>query len=197
MAFVIVGASLAGVSAAAALREQGYSGELVLLGQEEEQPYERPPLSKGYLLGDADGNGRRDACEPCREPDAIRPGESIDFGLCPLVPRRCFRIDPAPGQVLRIALESTVNDETVMALGWGTPPNERQFDALATRTSDGVQQSVQQSVQQIVISRAPAAGRTSQNRRKKGNSSPHDSAVSIAMPRADIPKTSSRPSARK
>ena len=47
-----------------------------------------------------------------------------------------------------------MNDETVMALGWGTPPNERQFDALATRTSDGVQQSVQQSVQQIVISRA-------------------------------------------
>ena len=54
MAFVIVGASLAGISAAAALREQGYSGDLILLGAEKEPPYERPPLSKGYLLGDAE-----------------------------------------------------------------------------------------------------------------------------------------------
>ena len=54
MAFVIVGASLAGVNAAATLREQGYSGELILLGEEKEPPYERPPLSKGYLLGDAE-----------------------------------------------------------------------------------------------------------------------------------------------
>ena len=54
MAFVIVGASLAGVSAATALREQGYSGELILIGHEKEPPYERPPLSKGYLLGDAE-----------------------------------------------------------------------------------------------------------------------------------------------
>ncbi|MGH3716043.1 MAG: NAD(P)/FAD-dependent oxidoreductase [Micromonosporaceae bacterium] len=48
---VIVGASLAGAMAAETLREQGFDGELVLLGEEGEPPYERPPLSKGYLLG--------------------------------------------------------------------------------------------------------------------------------------------------
>ena len=51
---VIVGASLAGASAAVALRNQGYSGELVLIGEESELPYERPPLSKAVLLGEAE-----------------------------------------------------------------------------------------------------------------------------------------------
>ena len=51
---VIVGASLAGASAAVALREQGYQGELTLIGDETDLPYERPPLSKAVLLGDAD-----------------------------------------------------------------------------------------------------------------------------------------------
>jgi len=50
-AFVIVGASLAGARAAQALREGGFGGPLVLIGEEGELPYERPPLSKGYLLG--------------------------------------------------------------------------------------------------------------------------------------------------
>ena len=50
-AFVIVGASLAGAKAAQALREEGFGGAVVLIGTEQERPYERPPLSKGYLLG--------------------------------------------------------------------------------------------------------------------------------------------------
>jgi NADPH-dependent 2,4-dienoyl-CoA reductase/sulfur reductase-like enzyme len=49
--FVIAGASLAGAKAAETLREEGFDGEIVLLGAETERPYERPPLSKGYLLG--------------------------------------------------------------------------------------------------------------------------------------------------
>ena len=51
MAYVIVGASLAGVNAAETLRAEGYTGEIVMVGEEAELPYERPPLSKGYLLG--------------------------------------------------------------------------------------------------------------------------------------------------
>jgi 3-phenylpropionate/trans-cinnamate dioxygenase ferredoxin reductase component len=53
-AYVIVGASLAGAKAAETLREQGFSGPVVLIGQESELPYERPPLSKDYLLGKAE-----------------------------------------------------------------------------------------------------------------------------------------------
>ena len=48
---VIVGASLAGGTAAVTLREEGYDGDIVLIGAERELPYSRPPLSKGYLRG--------------------------------------------------------------------------------------------------------------------------------------------------
>lgn len=49
--FVIVGASLAGATAAAQLREDGFEGRIVLLGEEPSLPYERPGLSKSYLAG--------------------------------------------------------------------------------------------------------------------------------------------------
>jgi 3-phenylpropionate/trans-cinnamate dioxygenase ferredoxin reductase subunit len=51
--YLIVGASLAGAKAAEALRAVGYDGPVVLIGAETELPYERPPLSKGYLQGKA------------------------------------------------------------------------------------------------------------------------------------------------
>jgi 3-phenylpropionate/trans-cinnamate dioxygenase ferredoxin reductase component len=44
--FIIVGASLAGASAAAELREQGFEGRVVLIGSPPQRPYQRPPLSK-------------------------------------------------------------------------------------------------------------------------------------------------------
>lgn len=50
-AFVIVGAGLAGAKAAETLRDEGFDGPIALLGEENERPYERPPLSKGYLQG--------------------------------------------------------------------------------------------------------------------------------------------------
>lgn len=49
--FVIVGAGQAGGRAAETLREEGFDGRVVLIGSEDERPYERPPLSKGFLLG--------------------------------------------------------------------------------------------------------------------------------------------------
>jgi NADPH-dependent 2,4-dienoyl-CoA reductase/sulfur reductase-like enzyme len=51
---VIVGAGLGGASAAAAVRERGHTGEILLLGSDSHRPYELPPLSKGVLLGTAD-----------------------------------------------------------------------------------------------------------------------------------------------
>jgi 3-phenylpropionate/trans-cinnamate dioxygenase ferredoxin reductase subunit len=50
---VIVGGGLAGAKAAETLREEGFDGRIVLVGAEEERPYERPPLSKDYLRGEA------------------------------------------------------------------------------------------------------------------------------------------------
>src|SRR5215813_10837945 len=52
--FVIVGASLAGAKAAETLRAEGFTGRVVLIGDETDRPYERPPLSKEYLLGTAE-----------------------------------------------------------------------------------------------------------------------------------------------
>jgi 3-phenylpropionate/trans-cinnamate dioxygenase ferredoxin reductase component len=49
--FVIVGGGLAGAKAAETLRTEGFSGRVILIGDERDHPYERPPLSKGYLLG--------------------------------------------------------------------------------------------------------------------------------------------------
>ena len=53
-AYVIVGASLAGAKAAETLREEGFGGPVVLIGEETVRPYERPPLSKDYLLDKAE-----------------------------------------------------------------------------------------------------------------------------------------------
>ena len=52
--FVIVGGGLAGASAAATLRADGFDGRVVLVGAEQEEPYHRPPLSKEYLRGEVD-----------------------------------------------------------------------------------------------------------------------------------------------
>ncbi|MFD6279283.1 NAD(P)/FAD-dependent oxidoreductase [Streptomyces sp. NPDC060209] len=51
---VIVGAGMAGVQTAVALREQGFTGPVTLIGAEPHQPYDRPPLSKAVLLGKAE-----------------------------------------------------------------------------------------------------------------------------------------------
>jgi 3-phenylpropionate/trans-cinnamate dioxygenase ferredoxin reductase component len=55
--FVIVGAGLAGAKAAEALRDQGFDGQVTLLGEEPYRPYERPPLSKDYLTGQTGREG--------------------------------------------------------------------------------------------------------------------------------------------
>jgi 3-phenylpropionate/trans-cinnamate dioxygenase ferredoxin reductase subunit len=52
--FLIVGASLAGAKAAETLRAEGFDERVILIGAEDERPYERPPLSKDYLRGEVD-----------------------------------------------------------------------------------------------------------------------------------------------
>jgi 3-phenylpropionate/trans-cinnamate dioxygenase ferredoxin reductase subunit len=52
MAFVIVGGGHAAAQTAASLRQEGYEGELIIIGEESHIPYQRPPLSKQYLAGE-------------------------------------------------------------------------------------------------------------------------------------------------
>ena len=70
--FVIVGAGLAGAKAAETLREEGFDGQLVLIGDEAERPYERPPLSKEYLRGEVGD-------KPYVHPDAFYAEHQIDL----------------------------------------------------------------------------------------------------------------------
>ena len=63
--FVIIGGGLAGATAAATLREEGFDGRIVLLSSEPEEPYHRPPLSKEYLRGELDAAKLR-VHEPAR-----------------------------------------------------------------------------------------------------------------------------------
>ncbi|GAA2766413.1 FAD-dependent oxidoreductase [Streptomyces paradoxus] len=52
----MAGAGMAGVQTAVALRERGFTGDVILLGAEPHQPYDRPPLSKAVLLGKSEGS---------------------------------------------------------------------------------------------------------------------------------------------
>jgi NADPH-dependent 2,4-dienoyl-CoA reductase/sulfur reductase-like enzyme len=79
---VVVGAGMAGVQTAVALREQGFTGTVTLIGAEPHQPYDRPPLSKAVLLGKAEGSafdvdfeGLGIDLELGREVLGVRPGD--------------------------------------------------------------------------------------------------------------------------
>ncbi|GAA4985316.1 FAD-dependent oxidoreductase [Yinghuangia aomiensis] len=65
---VVVGASLAGLRAAETLRDEGFAGELTMIGDEPHEPYDRPPLSKSVLLGKASAD--RTALPRLRSVDA-------------------------------------------------------------------------------------------------------------------------------
>jgi NADPH-dependent 2,4-dienoyl-CoA reductase/sulfur reductase-like enzyme len=54
MSVLIVGASVAGIGSARALRDRGYEGAITILEAESEHPYDKPPLSKGMLLADTE-----------------------------------------------------------------------------------------------------------------------------------------------
>jgi 3-phenylpropionate/trans-cinnamate dioxygenase ferredoxin reductase component len=88
-AYVIVGASLAGATAAITLREAAPEAAVTLIGAEEEAPYERPPLSKRYLRGDVP-----------LEKALVRPREFYaDHGIRTLFGSRVVRVVPAGRRV--------------------------------------------------------------------------------------------------
>jgi 3-phenylpropionate/trans-cinnamate dioxygenase ferredoxin reductase component len=87
--FIILGASLAGAKAAEELRERGFDGRVVLVGSEEERPYERPPLTKDYLRGESD----RDKAY------VHEPGFYEDHDIALLSGATATSIDPAASTV--------------------------------------------------------------------------------------------------
>jgi 3-phenylpropionate/trans-cinnamate dioxygenase ferredoxin reductase subunit len=76
---LVVGTGQGGFQVAASLRDGGYTGEIVLVGDEPTLPYQRPPLSKAYLTGKSDANSLRFRPEEfyANHRIQIRPGERV------------------------------------------------------------------------------------------------------------------------
>ena len=103
---VIVGAGHAGVQAAASLREEGYDGPVILLGDENELPYHKPPLSKTFI---------KDAAaqpQPLRG-ETFYTGHTIDLRPGSLVER----IDTAANRLALAGGESLAYDHLILATG--------------------------------------------------------------------------------
>ena len=104
---VIVGGGLAGAKTAAALREKGYTGALTLFAAEPHLPYERPPLSKGYLLGQS----------PIEEATVYPREWYADHDVDLRLGTRVEAIDPGAHQVRASDGSTTAYDRLVLATG--------------------------------------------------------------------------------
>jgi 3-phenylpropionate/trans-cinnamate dioxygenase ferredoxin reductase subunit len=109
---VIIGASLAGAKTAETLRSEGYSGQVVLIGEESVRPYERPPLSKDYLRGEVG----RDAAYVHSED--YYDTNQIDLRLSTLV----TSIEPDRQEVVFDTGERLGYDVAVLAVGAAPRP---------------------------------------------------------------------------
>ncbi len=118
----IVGASLAGLTTAQALRSQGFDGHLTLIGDEEHEPYDRPPLSKQVLAGT---RGAADL--------ALAPGPKLaDLGLDLRLGRRATELDLEHREVGLLGGERVGFDAVVVATG-ATPrelPGTPELDGI-------------------------------------------------------------------
>jgi 3-phenylpropionate/trans-cinnamate dioxygenase ferredoxin reductase subunit len=110
--FVIVGASLAGAKAAEQLRESGFDGRLVLVGEEPELPYERPPLSKDYLRGESE----RDRAYV--HPERFYGEQRIEL----LTGTKVTAIDPGAGRVTLAGGDELAYNRLLLTTGAGPVP---------------------------------------------------------------------------
>jgi len=104
---VIVGAGHAGGSAAAFLREYGFEGAITLVGEEAHLPYQRPPLSKAWLKGEADAN------HLILRPDAFYANSHVDVRLS----TRAEAIDRTHSRVALTSGDQLPYDWLILALG--------------------------------------------------------------------------------
>ncbi|MEV6843146.1 FAD-dependent oxidoreductase [Actinoplanes sp. NPDC051411] len=144
--FVIVGAGLAGAKAAETLRGEGFEGRILLIGSETERPYERPPLSKGLLLGTAD----RD--EPFVHPESWYAENNVELRTGVTV----TEIDPAAHTVRTADGETIGYDKLLLATGASprTIPVQGVDRALTLRTypdSDRIAAQVREGTKLVVI----------------------------------------------
>ena len=122
---IIVGAGHAGGSAAALLRQHGWEGGIVLIGTEPELPYQRPPLSKGWLKGEETAESlqlrssrfyeehritvrtgtKAEAIDPAAQTVRLADGEALPYARLILATGSSNRPLPVPGADLEGILE--------------------------------------------------------------------------------------------
>src|SRR3954462_14526033 len=145
--FVIVGAALAGARGAERVREEGFDGQVVLVGAEAERPYERPPLSKEYLRGEADG-------KPYVHDESFYDEHNIELRLG----RTAGSLDPDRGEVALDDGERLRCDRLLLATG--AEPRRLQIpgadldNVLYLRTvedSDALRQRLDQGGTAVVV----------------------------------------------
>jgi NADPH-dependent 2,4-dienoyl-CoA reductase/sulfur reductase-like enzyme len=105
--FVIVGAGLAGATAAKTLREEGFTGRIHLIGTERHRPYIRPPLSKDFLAGSA----TRESADV--ESAEWYPGHDVDL----LLSTEAVALDPSAHRVELAGRNSIEYDALLLATG--------------------------------------------------------------------------------
>jgi 3-phenylpropionate/trans-cinnamate dioxygenase ferredoxin reductase component len=105
--FMIVGAGLAGAKAAEELREAGFEGRVVLVGEEADRPYERPPLSKDYLRGELERE------KIFVHDEAFYAGHEIEL----MTGRTAVGLDPDRGEVELDGGERLSFDRLLLATG--------------------------------------------------------------------------------
>ena len=110
---VIVGSGLTGGTAAVTMRKEGYTGELLILGDEPTLPFGRPPLTKGYLRGEEDLSGWM-----------VAPLDWYRAHRVELIPARVSRVDPAAKRVVLESGEAIAYDRLLLATGG----RNRRFD---------------------------------------------------------------------
>ena len=122
---VVVGASIGGLTAAETLRQEGFAGEILLIGDEEHLPYNRPPLSKQILARDWEPG---DA--------AIRTARELDeLGIRVLTGRAATGLD-VEGRVLETDAGPLAFDELIIATGTEPRRHPALPDAATLRTMD-------------------------------------------------------------
>src|SRR3954453_18359987 len=140
---VIIGAALAGAKAAEALREEGFEGRIVLVGDEDELPYERPPLSKDYLRGESE-----------REKAQVHDAgfyESHDIELLRGV--RGEAIDPSAGSVPLDGGRGMAFDSLLLATG--AEPRRLPFEGVhylrSLDASDALRERIKPGVRFAIV----------------------------------------------
>lgn len=146
--YVIVGAGMAGALAVETLREEGFEGEVVLIGEEPDRPYERPPLSKDYLRGETEA-----------EKVFVHPSDFYESHQIELITgRTVVALDPASGTIGMDSGDTLGYERLLLATGAESrhlplPGSDLDgiFHLRSRSDSDRLREALQQSQSVVVV----------------------------------------------